>query len=94
LLFEDFCLSFAAADELLVTEIYPAGEKTIQGVSGEALSRKIKKRGGKPHVQFCADLEVMKSRVLGDVRKGDIVITLGAGSIGALGSELARYFSE
>lgn len=84
LLRDDFARVFGDADRLLVTEIYPAGEEPIRGVSGEWLSRKI------PRARFVPDLETMLEIVRREIRPGDVAITLGAGDIWKVGRALAK----
>jgi UDP-N-acetylmuramate--alanine ligase len=74
------CFSFA--DELILTEIYSAGEDPIPGVTGENLFGKIKdgKRGPK-NTLFAKNLEEAKSLCLGDLKDGDLLLCMGAGSI-------------
>ncbi|OGP53270.1 MAG: UDP-N-acetylmuramate--L-alanine ligase [Deltaproteobacteria bacterium RBG_13_52_11] len=79
-LFDDFLTAFAQADALFITDIYPAGEDPIPGVTAEALVQEIKKRGH-PEVHYVPDRERLVEEVLPMVKPGDIVMTLGAGSI-------------
>jgi UDP-N-acetylmuramate--alanine ligase len=88
-LFEDFCRAFHQADVLVVTEIYPAGEDPIAGVSGEKLAEGIKDHGHR-RVSFVADLDDVPEAIEGVLEEGDLVITLGAGSVTALSDELAE----
>jgi UDP-N-acetylmuramate--alanine ligase len=83
-LFDRFVTSFNEADILLVTAIYPAGEKPISGVTGEALARGIRDHGHKD-VAFCRDRKEVLARLLSIVRAGDLVVTLGAGNIVKVG---------
>ena len=84
ILFNRFVTSFNEADILLVTAIYPAGEKPISGVTGEALARGIRDHGHKD-VAFCRDRKEVLARLLSIVRAGDLVVTLGAGNIVKVG---------
>jgi UDP-N-acetylmuramate--alanine ligase len=79
-LFEEFLSAFAQADALFITDIYPAGEDPIAGVSAEALCRAIEQRGG-TEVRYVPDREHLVDEVLPVLRPGDIVMTLGAGNI-------------
>jgi UDP-N-acetylmuramate--alanine ligase len=88
-LFEDFCRSFHQADVLVVTEIYPAGESPIAGVSGEKLAEGIEKHGHR-QVRFVAELADVPGSLDGELEEGDLVITLGAGSVTALSDKLAE----
>lgn len=83
-LFGDFCKSFEDADKLFVTEIYPASESPIPGVSGESLSRGVRQVSGLD-VTYCADFEILKHVLSEDLREGDVFLTLGAGNIWQVG---------
>ncbi|MEJ2066535.1 MAG: UDP-N-acetylmuramate--L-alanine ligase [Deltaproteobacteria bacterium] len=79
-LFEEFLSAFTGADALFITDIYPAGEDPIPGVTAEALCRAIEHRGG-TEVRYVPDREHLVDEVLPILRPGDIVMTLGAGNI-------------
>ncbi len=79
-LFEDFVKAFDQADVLMVTEIYPASETPIPGVTGERLYAALKKRRGK-ETYFAETKEVLLARVLSLLASGDVVVTMGAGDI-------------
>ncbi|MDA8163030.1 MAG: UDP-N-acetylmuramate--L-alanine ligase [Desulfobacteraceae bacterium] len=83
-LMDEFALAFKDADEIWLTEIYPASETPIVGVSGERLARVIRdKLGGS--VYFVKACEEFPNAVVERLRPGDVVLTLGAGSIGQIG---------
>ena len=88
-LFEDFATVLSDVDALLLTEVYGAGEKPIAGADGRSLSRAIRARGkvDPVFVERVADLLDVLPDVLED---GDIVLTMGAGDIGALAARLER----
>ena len=88
-LFVDFTTAFNDADVVLLTEIYPAGEEPIPGVSAEALADAIRAYGHRS-VAFVPERARLAQAVKERVREGDIVITLGAGDITAVGPELLR----
>jgi UDP-N-acetylmuramate--alanine ligase len=92
-LFDDFCRAFHQADLVLVTEIYPAGETPIAGVDGRRLADGIKKHGHRD-VRFVEDLASVPDVVAKEVQEGDLVLTLGAGSVTALSDQLAEMVSE
>ena len=79
-LFDDFPRAFNQADVLVVTDIYPAGEAPIPGVTDERLVQAIREHGhhDASYVQDKAALPEVLERV---VRSGDVVIALGAGDI-------------
>lgn len=92
-LFDEFVKSFYDADVLVLTDIYPAGEQPIEGVTAEALSRTIKKYGQKD-VSYISDKEAIVDHLLGIIKPGDIVLTLGAGSIWQTGEALLKKLEE
>lgn len=85
-LFGDFCKAFEDADKLFVTEIYPASEAPIPGVSGESLSRGISQVSG-VDVTYCEDFDDVRAALPGTLREGDVLLTLGAGSIWQVGQD-------
>ena len=76
----EFHCAFYHADAVIVTEIYPAGETPIPGVTGEALAAGISGHGHRG-VHYEADLEKVPALLERLAKPGDVVITLGAGSI-------------
>jgi UDP-N-acetylmuramate--alanine ligase len=88
-LWDDFCRAFHQADVLLVTDIYPAGEEPIPGVTAETLSEAIAERGHRQSV-YVGDLASAAKRLEEEARTGDFVLTLGAGSVWTAGEELLR----
>jgi UDP-N-acetylmuramate--alanine ligase len=86
-LYDRFVMSFNEADALIVTPIYPAGERPMEGVSAERLAQGIKEHGHK-EVSFCQGSEGILPRVRSLLRSGDVVMTLGAGDIHKVGEEL------
>lgn len=92
-LFDDFAEALSTPDVLLLTEVYPAGEERITGADGRALARAIRNRGAVDpiFVEGIADAPTALRRVLKD---GDVVLTLGAGSVGSLVATLLEHFDE
>ena len=86
-LMDDFANVLAGVDALVLTEVYPAGEAPIAGADGRALARAIRSRGQVEPV-FVPELEDLPSVLPGIVRDGDLLVTLGAGSIGAAAAAL------
>ncbi|HEX2228666.1 MAG TPA: UDP-N-acetylmuramate--L-alanine ligase, partial [Candidatus Binatia bacterium] len=86
-LFNDFISAFDGADRLILTDIYPAGEDPIAGVSSETLYQAIKKQG-RLDVEHIAAREEIVNRLVGSLKPGDIVLTLGAGDIHSVGDAL------
>ena len=79
-LFQEFLSAFNDADTLVLTDIYPAGEEKIEGVSSEALYNSIKAHGHRD-VVYIPDKKDIPDCLNKITRPGDIVITLGAGNI-------------
>jgi UDP-N-acetylmuramate--alanine ligase len=92
-LFEDFCRAFNQADLLLVTDIYAAGEDPLPGVTGEGLAEGIKAHGHRD-VRYVDEMQKVPGLLRGVVQEGDLVITLGAGSVTALAEDLAEMIRE
>jgi UDP-N-acetylmuramate--alanine ligase len=86
-LLDEFGPALAAADHVVLTDIYAAGEDPISGVTLDRLAAAVRARVGKP-VDVVPALDDVDRVVLGLVRPGDMVITLGAGSIGAVADRL------
>lgn len=93
LLRTEFGACFAAADLLLLTDVYAAGEAPIPGVSGETLMEEVAKQTGQDAVYLPerADLERYLAQ---HVRAGDLVITMGAGNIMEVGETLVEQLKN
>jgi UDP-N-acetylmuramate--alanine ligase len=86
-LFDAFLSAFDDADLLILTEIYPAGEERLEGVSGETLYEALRRRGH-ADVRFIAEHGRIAPALLPLLRGGDVVVTLGAGDIHRVGDAL------
>ncbi len=86
-LLDEFITSFDGTDSLVLLDIYPAGEKPVEGISSRVLYEKISKRGV-THVVYPADAENALRFILSDMKKGDILLTLGAGDVWKLGEKV------
>jgi len=86
-LFEDFSQVLADCDVLLMTEVYAAGEEAIAGADGRALCAAIRARG-KVNPIFIEDIESLADDLRAILQDGDLVLTMGAGSIGRVASQL------
>jgi UDP-N-acetylmuramate--alanine ligase len=80
-LMQEFGRAFQDADEIVLTDIYAAGERPVEGITVEALAASIRAAAAAP-LHLVKELEAVPAAVAGLVRPGDLVITLGAGSIG------------
>lgn len=86
-LFEDFAQVLSSVDVLVVMEVYPAGEAKIAGADARSLCRAIRLRGQVEPV-FAEDKQALFKLLPGLMKDGDLLLTLGAGDIGALAKEL------
>jgi len=86
-LFEDFVAVLATADVLLLGEVYPAGEPPIVAADGRALARALRVAGRIEPV-FVDDIADMAAAIRAVAADGDVVLTMGAGSIGGVAHQL------
>jgi UDP-N-acetylmuramate--alanine ligase len=86
-LFEDFAKVLSTVDALLLTEVYAAGEAPIVAADGRSLARAVRV-GGKVEPVFVEDVATLPQAILDAARDGDVVVTMGAGSIGAVPGKL------
>jgi len=86
-LFDRFAISFNDADVLLVAPIFSAGEDPIENVTSENLAQGIRDHGHKEVLSFREDEEMVKA-ILDRIQPGDLLLTLGAGSIYQLGPRI------
>jgi UDP-N-acetylmuramate--alanine ligase len=86
-LMDEFASAFNNADVLFVTDIYAASEAPIEGVTAEILTKRIKSYGHK-NAEFIGAVENAPALMADAVREGDLVITLGAGSVSRASDQL------
>jgi UDP-N-acetylmuramate--alanine ligase len=86
-LLDDFGKALSDCDVLLVTEVYAAGEAPIAGADGRAICRAVRTRG---HVEpiFVERVDELAESLRGILHDGDVVLTMGAGNIGAVAADL------
>jgi UDP-N-acetylmuramate--alanine ligase len=89
-LFEDFVKVLGRADVLLLAEVYPAGEAPIAAADGRALASAVRgaARAGHAEPVFVDDVSGMADAIRRTARAGDVVLTMGAGSIGNVAAQL------
>jgi UDP-N-acetylmuramate--alanine ligase len=88
-LFEDFVKVLSTVDALLLTEVYPAGEAPIVAADGRALARAIRV-AGKVEPIFVESAVELPQAIMSAAQDGDVVLTMGAGSIGQVPGNLTR----
>ena len=86
-LLDEFARVLSEADALIVAEVYPAGEAPIAGADGKSLCRAIRSRGRVEPV-LLKSLDELPGALADLLRDGDVVLTMGAGSIGAAAHDL------
>ncbi len=89
----EFTTAFRQADLLFLTEIYPAGEKPIPGVSGRNLFEEIW-RSGQTNVWFEPELDKLPARLADELRPGDMLLVLGAGHINRIIPEVIKILEK
>jgi UDP-N-acetylmuramate--alanine ligase len=87
-LFEDFVKVLSTADALLLAEVYSAGEPAIVAADSRTLARALRVFG-KVEPVFVEDIAAMPEAILRAAQDGDVVLTMGAGSIGNVPAQLA-----
>jgi UDP-N-acetylmuramate--alanine ligase len=92
-LIEEFTTAFGEADSLFVLDIYAASEKAIEGISGEALASTIREKGGR-NVQYVSSFAEAVNAVAVAAQEGDMILTLGAGSVSQLGPMILERLKE
>jgi UDP-N-acetylmuramate--alanine ligase len=92
-LLDDFARVLAGVDALVVTEVYAAGEAPISGADAKAICRAVRSHGRVEPV-WVEKVEHLPQALAQIIRDGDLVVTMGAGSIGAVASELSSTLSR
>ena len=82
-LMDEFAIAFSDADTLTVLDIYPASEQPIEGITGEALALRITEKGTPP-ASYASSFDEAASAVCAQTHSGDMILTLGAGSVSQL----------
>ena len=85
-----FLDAFGDCDRLTVTEIYAASEPPIEGITGEALAGAI----AHPAARYIKDFDEVLASLVSEVAPGDVVVCLGAGSIGGFAERLASELAK
>jgi UDP-N-acetylmuramate--alanine ligase len=89
-LFEDFARVLSTVDVLVLAEVYAAGEQPVVAADGRSLAHAIRARG-KVEPVFVENIADMPETIMNVVRDGDVVLTMGAGSISGVPAKLTTY---
>lgn len=87
--FEDFVNLLCQADAVVLADVYPAGEAPLVGADGRAMAHAVRLRG-QNNLIFCPHIEDVPAAVHKMVRDGDVVLTIGAGSVGRVPAMLVK----
>jgi UDP-N-acetylmuramate--alanine ligase len=87
--FEDFVKVLGSADVVLLTEVYAAGEPPIVAADGRTLARALRV-AGKVDPVFVDEVDALPAATLEQARAGDVVIVMGAGSIGQVAQRITE----
>ena len=87
--FEDFVKVLSDADAVLLAEVYAAGESPIVAADGRSLARALRVVG-KVEPVFVDDIAAMPAAITGFALNGDVIITMGAGSVGAVSGQVVE----
>ncbi len=93
MLMDDFARSFHAADKVYVMDIYAASEPAIEGVTAQALAEKIHAFGHRG-VEYSGSIDNGISAIAAQAEPGDLILTLGAGSVSQAGDRILKSISE
>ncbi len=91
--FEDFVKVIGQADAVLLSEVYAAGESPIVAADGRSLARALRV-AGKLEPVFVDDIAAMPQAILDNARPGDVVLCMGAGSIGAVSGQVVELSAQ
>jgi len=92
-LMQEFARSFNNADVLFITDIYAASEDPIEGVTAEALTAAVKRFGHKD-ANYIGPLDNAATIMREHVQPGDLVLTLGAGTVNRIADQLLGLLKE
>ena len=93
-LLDEFADAFTGADTVIVLPIYAASEEPIEGVTAEGLVRRIQAAGNGSRVEFAPDFASAVCAIAGAAREGDLVLTLGAGSVSQLAPQIVAALNR
>lgn len=92
-LMDEFATAFGDADSLCVLDIYPASEQPIEGITGEALARKIADKTDRS-TKYVSSFEEAVTAATEHAQEGDMILTLGAGSVWQIGFSLIERLQQ
>ena len=93
-LWNEFLQSFDDVDRVVVTDVYAASEDEIFGINSEKFSSELSEKISSPVDYFSGDMKSVAKKLFPSLKEDDVVITLGAGTVTALGKELLKLNDE
>ncbi|MCC6585419.1 MAG: UDP-N-acetylmuramate--L-alanine ligase [Bryobacterales bacterium] len=93
MLMDDFAQSFHAADHVYIMDIYAAAEPPIEGVTADALTNRLRQFGHRG-VEYVGSMDAGINAIVAAVEPGDVVLTLGAGSVSQAGERILRRLAD
>ncbi len=93
-LWDDFLNAFDNANEVVVTDIYAASEDPVEGITSENFVKDLSGKIAAPCVHLSGEMHEVAEKLFPALKRGDVIIGLGAGTITALGTELLKLSSE
>lgn len=92
-LWKEFARCFNQSDEVIITDIYPAGERPIEGIDAGLIVEALKE-AGHPKVEYIPDLPKVVEYLSSTIRSGDLVMSLGAGDVYKIANELLKRLTD
>ena len=92
-LFNEFVESFEKPDITVITELYSAGEEPVPGIDGETLAQKVRNKHQK-EVFYGGSLSETEKLLKNVIKKGDVILVMGAGNITSLSDSITKYLKE
>jgi UDP-N-acetylmuramate--alanine ligase len=93
-LLDEFGAAFTDADSVVILPIYAASEEPLPGITAELLVQRVKEREKGPAVQFAPDFPSAIAAITAPAREGDLILTLGAGSVSQLGPQILAALEQ
>ena len=94
LLLKQFGSAFIDADVLVLTDIYSAGEKQIEGIDGESIVKEVKENNKNKEIFYIKEREKIAEFLINEIKEGDLIITMGAGDNYKTGEELIELLKK
>jgi len=91
--YKEFAQAFDEADVLVITDVYAAREKPIEGISGELIAQQAQSYGHK-NVHYIPDFDDIIEFLKSELKAGDMLITIGAGNVFKIGSAIKEYLQN